>query len=260
MPGKSPGFWFFTGDWMKDPELRFCSIFARGLLVDLLCLMFEGKRCGYLSKPDGTPRSDADVVSAISGGTTEEKLAALYELESSGVLSRDENGVLYSRRLARLAELSEKRKQSGSKGGSKTQAKAKASVKQTDKQNTGVSDSVSDSVSVSTEAKKKTIQKKTYGEEFSAWYDEFPRKTHKAEAAVKYPLAVAIVKKQHPDQDPHEILISAARSYARSRSGEEPKFTKNPSAWLHSERWNDEALEDTRTPEQRLADYRRATQ
>lgn len=144
---KSPGFWFYTGDWMKDPELRFCSIFARGLLVDLLCMMFEAKQRGYLSKPDGTPRSDEQIVDAVGGGDRDEKLGALAELEASGVLSRDDRGVLYSRKLARLGELTEKRSRAGSKGGSKTQAKRKAKANQTEKQNRGVTDtdSVTDS-------------------------------------------------------------------------------------------------------------------
>lgn len=148
---KSPGFWFFTGDWMKDTELRFCSLFARGLLVDLLCLMFESKKQGFLCKADGSPRSDIEIVHSISGGSTEEKLHALAELESSGVLSRDDNGVLYSRRLSRLKELSEKRKESGKRGGEKTQAKLKQTpkqnAKQPDEQKRGVTVSVTDTVS-----------------------------------------------------------------------------------------------------------------
>ena len=143
---KSPGFWFFTGDWMKDPELRFCSIFARGLLVDLLCILFEAKERGYASNPDGTPRTDQQIVDAVAGSSREEKLAALSELEKSGVLSRDERGILFSRRLARLAQLSETRSKSGSQSGSKTQAKLKQTAKQKEQQNRGVSDSVSDSV------------------------------------------------------------------------------------------------------------------
>jgi hypothetical protein len=148
---KSPGFWFFTGDWMKDPELRFCSLFARGLLVDLLCILFEAKEQGYASNPDGSPRTDEQIADAVSGGSREEKLSALAELERSGVLSRDSRGVLFSRRIARLGDLSKTRKQNGSKGGSKSQAKPKQTTEQTpeqtDKQNRGVSvsDSVSDS-------------------------------------------------------------------------------------------------------------------
>lgn len=144
---KSPGFWFFVGDWMKDPELRFCSLFARGLLVDLLCLMFESKEQGYLSKPNGEPRSDLDIVNAISGGTCDEKIEALRELEQNGVLSRDSRGVLFSRRIARIGELSQTRSKAGSKRVSKTEAKREQNTKQNDIQNTGVSVSVSDSVS-----------------------------------------------------------------------------------------------------------------
>jgi hypothetical protein len=140
---KSPGFWFFTGDWMKDPELRFCSLFARGLLVDLLCILFEAKEQGYASNPDGTPRTDEQIADAVSGGSREDKLSALAELERSGVLSPYFRAVLFSRRIARVSELSEARKQNGSKGGSKTQAK----LKQTGEQKAGVSVSVSDSVS-----------------------------------------------------------------------------------------------------------------
>jgi len=148
---KAPGFWFFTGDWLKDTELRFCSIFARGLLVDLLCYMFEAKEQGYMCTPSGKAMTNEQIVDAISGGSREEKLAALQELEENGVLSRDSRGVLYSRRLSRLKELTAKRRESGSKGGSKTQANRKQKSKQKDKQNQGVtvsdSDSVSDSVS-----------------------------------------------------------------------------------------------------------------
>lgn len=111
---KSPGFWFFTGDWLKDPELRFCSIFARGLLVDLLCFMFEAKDRGYLIWPDGSPRSNDDIADAVSGGDRAEKVKAIEELERKGVLSRDERGVLFSRRMARLGEISQQRSVAGS--------------------------------------------------------------------------------------------------------------------------------------------------
>jgi hypothetical protein len=147
---KSPGFWFFTGDWLKDPELRFCSIFARGLLVDLLCYMFEAKEQGYLVWANGLPRTNEEIANAIAGGDLAEKVAAIEELEQKGVLSRDQRGALYSRRLVRLAEISESRKQNGSKGGSKRQANVQANGVANEKQKAGVSDSVSVSDSVTT--------------------------------------------------------------------------------------------------------------
>jgi hypothetical protein len=165
--GKSPGFWFFTGDWMKDPELRFCSIFARGLLVDLLCLMFESKRMGYLCKADGEPREDGEIVDAIAGSTHDEKLAGLDELEESGVLSRDSNGVLFSRRIARLADVSKERSKAGSKGGSKTQA----NLKQEGKQNRGVtvSDSVTDTELNKEKKEVELLKQRSFVEAWELW-------------------------------------------------------------------------------------------
>lgn len=201
--GKSPGFWFFVGDWMKDPELRFCSLFARGLLVDLLCLMFEAKARGYLSKPNGEPRSDLDIVNAISGGTCDEKMEALRELESSGVLSRDENGVLFSRRIARLGEVSEKRSNAGSKGGSKTKAKRVANEHQNDQQNKGVTDSVS--VSVSTPPKPPSeeieeirippkLQTDRFKKAFSDWQVTIPLESTRGKPANDISLETTLAK------------------------------------------------------------------
>ena len=123
---KKVGFWFYTGDWSKDPELQFCSIFARGLLIDLLCLMFESKRQGELSRPDGSPRSDDEIVDAVRGSTRTEKLGALSELLVSGALKRDpETLVVYSSRLRRLAQESASKKAAGSLGGAARSANQK---------------------------------------------------------------------------------------------------------------------------------------
>jgi hypothetical protein len=144
---KSPGFWFFTGDWLKDPELRFCSIFARGLLVDLLCFMFESKERGYLIWPDGSPRSNEDIADAVSGGDRSDKVKAIEELERKGVLSRDSRGVLFSRRMARLGEISQMRSNAGSKPKTKQeQTPNKTGTKGEQKPGVTDTDSVSDSV------------------------------------------------------------------------------------------------------------------
>lgn len=202
--GKSPGFWFFVGDWMKDPELRFCSLFARGLLVDLLCLMFEAKTQGYLSKPNGEPRSDLDIVNAISGGTCDEKMEALKELETSGVLSRNENGVLFSRRIARLGEVSEQRSKAGSKGVSKREANKEAKAKQNDKQKQGVSDSDSDSDSFSPQSPPegkpeeiripKKLQTERFKKAFEDWRITIPLESTRGKPANDISLETTLAK------------------------------------------------------------------
>lgn len=94
---------FYPGDWMKDPELRSVSLAARGLWMDMLCLMFEGGRRGYLVLGNGKPVTNEKL--ARMTGTFEAKVIQyLEELEESGVLSRDKDGIIYSRRLIRDEE------------------------------------------------------------------------------------------------------------------------------------------------------------
>lgn len=123
---KLPSFQFYPGDWQKDAGLRVCSIFARGLLIDLLCLMFDTVSRGKLCRPDGvTPWADGEIVDAVSGATRDEKLVALAELERNGVLKRDSLGILFSSRLIRDEELRQAKVAAGSKGGNKHQAARK---------------------------------------------------------------------------------------------------------------------------------------
>lgn len=123
---KLPSFQFYPGDWMKDPDLSRCLAGARGLLADLLCLMHENHHRGKLCERDGiTPWSDADILAAVRGDADENKVF-LCELESKGVLKRDQNKCLYSSRMIRDEEIRRKRAESGSAGGV-AKAKQKAS-------------------------------------------------------------------------------------------------------------------------------------
>ena len=150
--------------------------------------MFEANEQGFLSKPDGTARPDEDIVNAVSGGTLSEKLLALGELEESGVLSRDSRGVLFSRRISRLGEISRERKKAGSKGGSKTKAK----VKQNEQQKRGVSDSDSDSDSFLGECGKtdgteelsipNKLSTKRFKDSLSIWFEVIRREKGRVNA------------------------------------------------------------------------------
>lgn len=136
---KRPAFQFYPADWRTDSSLKVCCLAARGLWVEMLCLMHElgqgdGSRYGYLElrgkalQPDQLGR-----LVGIDLATLE---PLLEELEGAGVFSRDEAGVIYSRRLERDGALKQIRSNAGSKGGSKSQANTQAKAKQTTKQNT----------------------------------------------------------------------------------------------------------------------------
>lgn len=112
---KRPAFQFYPGDWRRDAALRSCSIAARGLWADLLCLMHDGEPYGHLSV-NSHPLSDAQAASMV-GVTPAQYRKLLGELESAGVSSRSESGVLYSRRMVRDEHIRNVRAESGKKGG-----------------------------------------------------------------------------------------------------------------------------------------------
>lgn len=109
--GKQPGFYFYPLDWMRD--LRACSLRARGLWTDCLCYMHFAARRGYLEHPNGAAIT-VDDLARMEGCTVREIKAAMAELERFGIFSRDENGVIFNRRMVYDTDISEKRKRAAS--------------------------------------------------------------------------------------------------------------------------------------------------
>ena len=92
----------YTGDWLKDPNLRRCSQAARGVWIDLLCFMFDCEERGVLAT-GGVPWTDQQVAAAICGNP-DLTITCLMELLSAGVVSRNKSGALFSRRMVRDEE------------------------------------------------------------------------------------------------------------------------------------------------------------
>lgn len=80
--------------------------------MDMLCLMHESPRRGYLQHMTGQPITP-DQLARISGEALGVVLPLLQELEDSGVFSRTEHGVIYSRRIVK----DEKRRKDQAKDG-----------------------------------------------------------------------------------------------------------------------------------------------
>lgn len=114
--GKLPAFQFYTGDWMKDPLVRCVSHAARGLWIDMLCLMHESDRRGFLQLPNGEPMSEVHIA-RMTGIPPEEVSRLLTELSTSGVYSCTERGTIYSRRMAKDESKRVKCKEAGKLGG-----------------------------------------------------------------------------------------------------------------------------------------------
>lgn len=112
---KLPYLKFYTRDWQADSGLRLRSFAARGVWIEMLCLMHQAANRGYLEH-NGNPLSDSEI-STLIGGVNGEVIPLIKELENAGVFSRDERGCIYSRRMVADHQVSERAKIFGAKGG-----------------------------------------------------------------------------------------------------------------------------------------------
>lgn len=106
---------FYPADWRSDAMLRLCSISARGLWAEMMCIMHDAERYGSLLV--NGRRIDKKQLASLAGISEKECCALLLELEGNGVFSRDEDGTIYSRRMRRDHEKAIKDSKNGGKGG-----------------------------------------------------------------------------------------------------------------------------------------------
>lgn len=116
-PVKRPAFQFYPKEWIWDLNLRQCSAGARGVWADLLCLMHEGTPYGCLSAP-------LNLVLRVVGLTECEYSCFLEELGTHQVFSRNDSGMIYSRRMVRDEERRLLNKTNGKSGGNPRLVKA----------------------------------------------------------------------------------------------------------------------------------------
>lgn len=99
---KLPAFQFYPKDWLIDPELSRCSNGARGLLMDVLCIMFQTEPRGVL-ETNGEPWKLQEVARTVRG-PYKENLSLLNELVKKGALGLTKSGALFSRRMVKDEE------------------------------------------------------------------------------------------------------------------------------------------------------------
>lgn len=115
-PEKLAWFKFYITDHQSDQMLQSCSIAARGLWFELILMMRQSPRCGYLCDHKGAPLSDE--IASRSARVSLRKFRSLRdELREKGVFSEDENGVMYSRKMVRDEEKRRKCSDAGKAGG-----------------------------------------------------------------------------------------------------------------------------------------------
>jgi hypothetical protein len=106
---------FYPTDWRSDPGLRLCSLSARGAWIDIIALAHEGAPYGHLSF-NGTA-VEVEAIASLLGRPVLEVRRAIEELERHGVFSRNDSGVIYSRRMVRDKAKAEIDRENGKGGG-----------------------------------------------------------------------------------------------------------------------------------------------
>ncbi len=99
-----PWFHFYPDNWKGDDALRMCSLHARGLWLEMLCIMRSAEPVGHLTVAGHTPTEQQ--LATLTGCDVDGLRAGLSELETYGVFSRvndDPAGVIYSRKMVREA-------------------------------------------------------------------------------------------------------------------------------------------------------------
>jgi hypothetical protein len=212
---------FYPAAWLQDPELSRCSESARGVWIDLICLMFESDERGVLVSCGDAWTVD-DAARALRGDF-HVCLSSVQELLRCGVLRRRKDGAMYCSRMVREEELRQVRSESGRKGGL---AKAKQNASKHPSKSLGVS--LASSSNSNSRKKKKEEEK----ERVRTLYEAYPRHVGKKAAEKAIGKALRAVE--------FDVLKAAVERYARSREGEDAQFTPYPATWFNAGRWADE--------------------
>lgn len=251
---KQPSFQFYPGDWMRSSDLRSCSVGARGLWMDMICLMHEGSPYGYL-KVGSMVILPANLARMV-GATLPEVEGWLDELHKAGVYSMDENGCIFSRRMIRDEEIRKRRASGGKLGGNPNLVRKESSAKDADKvankdnlranlQPTPSSSSSSAYKNPPQPPKKEKMAELKKAQplsdepdEFDRFWDAFPKRDG---ANPKEPARKKFVAMCKSGVDASEIIAGAA-AYAAAeakRSKVGTPYITQAVTWLNQQRWKD---------------------
>jgi hypothetical protein len=112
---KNPWMKFYPADWRANSELRMCGAAARGVWMEMLCIMHEAEPRGSLLIQGR--QVTAKQLSSLSGLPLDEVEKALAELAENHVFGMKKNGVLFSRRMEKEEEKARKNRENGKMGG-----------------------------------------------------------------------------------------------------------------------------------------------
>src|SRR5215471_7345523 len=198
----------------------------RAIWLDMLCLMHDSDRRGYLSRND-SPLSP-EQIAAFCGCSAAEVTLASRVLIDSGVASCTEHGILYCRRMVRDERKRNLCSEAGRKGGGNPalqttfKGRSKGGYRGTLDIDNGKDPPSGE-----------TGRGGAGG--FATFWASYPRKTAKKAAQKAW-------NRLRPDAALEERILAALAVHKASRQWAEG-IIPHPATWLNGRRWEDEAVE-----------------
>lgn len=217
---KLPGFMFYPGDWVKDPELSRCSKAAKGMWMDMLCKAFELKQRGKFITSQ-VPWTREEIAGAVGGDVTE-NLLLLNELISKHVAKIDKRGAIYSERMIHDERIRQIRSDAGSLGGRPIKYSKQEVVTQKSKSE----------ANHKANGKQNTESENENNNAFEVLWSKYPRKDGKKESLKHYCASVKTA-------DDRLQISQALENYLRHlyESNTEAKYIKTGKVWFNN--WRD---------------------
>lgn len=242
---KYPWIKFWPRDWQTNKELQTCSLAARGAWIEMMCLMAQSDRYGYLES-NGKPMTPEQLATLIRTDPAGIKLL-LKELSDAGVTSVcPDTGVAFSRRMVKDARFRDAAIETGKLGGNPA---LKAGKKRKGKSNTKNPESIvqtpeaSKGMTVGDNPTLNPTDNPPVKADFDRFWDAYPRKTGKKAAQKSWDKAT-----DKPDID--AILASIDRQKASDQwTKDGGQYIPHPATWLNQGRWDDQPMmPSNRTP------------
>jgi len=196
---------FIWSDWSNDRQLKMCSIGARGLWMEMLCIASECEPAGYVAI--GTKGLCVSEIASIAGIDKTLAGTLIAELERNGIFSRTARGTIFSRRMVRERRMADQRAKSQDPASGALSAVAKP-------------------------ARKPRTPKAEIAEPdgFAEFWSAYGHKVGRKNAVKAYVKAVA--------KTPHATIMAGIAPFHRAHP--EREYWPHPATWLNGERWADE--------------------
>lgn len=241
---------FWPQDWQRDPALRSCGPAARGIWMDMICVMHDGEPYGHLTI-NGKPATLRQIA-RFCGETEKDATRLVAELEESGVFSRADDGTIYSRRMVKDKAISDRGAIDGKTGGNPALKPTKLKVVKGGGNGGGLTGGDNPSRYGSGYRGAQTLEAEAESEarvppiaphpqvkaaagaadiSFAEFWQVYPRKVGKDAARKSW--GNAVKRATIPD-----IMAALARQVWPV----DRQFIPHPSTWLNQGRWQDDPL------------------